>query len=108
VDLNGQQALGYTKDVLDLSPMAERWQAFGWDVHTVDGHDEMQLTAVISDLDTTSGRPHVLVARTVFGRGVSFMEGQIRWHYLPMSDEQYRQALREVDDASCAAALLTP
>ncbi|MDQ1356587.1 MAG: transketolase [Acidimicrobiaceae bacterium] len=108
VDLNGQQALGYTKDVLDLSPMAERWQAFGWDVHTVDGHDERQLTAVISDLDTTSGRPHVLVARTVFGRGVSFMEGQIRWHYLPMSDEQYRQALREVDDASCAAALLTP
>ncbi len=108
VDLNGQQALGYTKDVLDLSPMAERWQAFGWDVQVVDGHDEKQLGAAISALDTVSGRPHVLVAQTVFGRGVSFMEGQIRWHYLPMSDEQYVQALREVDDASCAAALSAP
>jgi transketolase len=88
--------------------MAERWQAFGWDVQVVDGHDEKQLGAVISALDTVSGRPHVLVAQTVFGRGVSFMEGQIRWHYLPMSDEQYVQALREVDDASCAAALSAP
>jgi len=107
VDLNGQQALGHTRDVLDLSPMAERWEAFGWDVHSVDGHDEKLLGAVVSHLDTVSGRPHVLIARTVFGRGVSFMEGQIRWHYLPMSDEQYRQALREVDDASCAAASFT-
>jgi transketolase len=108
VDLNGQQALGYTRDVLDLSPLAQRWRAFGWDVHAVDGHDEKLLGAAISDLDTVAGRPHVLVAHTVFGRGVSFMEGQIPWHYLPMSDDQYRQALREVDDASCAAALLTP
>jgi transketolase len=108
VDLNGQQALGYTKDVLDLSPMAPRWDAFGWDVHVVDGHDEHLLGAVMSALDTVSGRPHVLMARTVFGRGVSFMEGQIPWHYLPMSDEQYHQALREVADASCAAASFTP
>lgn len=108
VDLNGQQALGYTKDVLDLSPLAERWQAFGWDVHSVDGHDESGLRTVVSELDTMSGRPHVLVAHTVFGRGVSFMEGQIAWHYLPMSDEQYGQAIREVDDAACAAALSAP
>jgi transketolase len=106
VDLNGQQALGYTKDVIDLSPMAERWQVFGWDTHLVDGHDEGRLGAVVAGLDTGSGRPHVLVARTVFGRGVSFMEGQIRWHYLPMSDDQYAQALREL--SSCAAPLSTP
>ncbi len=107
VDLNGQQALGPTRDVLDLSPMSERWRAFGWDVHEVDGHDEKRLGGVVAHLETVSGRPHVLIARTVFGRGVSFMEGQIRWHYLPMSDEQYAHALREVDDASCAAALFT-
>lgn len=108
VDLNGQQALGYTKDVLNLSPMSERWRAFGWDVHEVDGHDEELLGGIMTDLDAGFGPPHVLIASTVFGRGVSFMERQVRWHYLPMSDDQYRQALQEIYDASCAAALSTP
>ena len=107
VDLNGQQALGYTADVLDLSPLAEKWRAFGWDAVEVDGHDEQLLAKAIAELDTATGAPHVLVAHTTFGRGVSFMEGQIRWHYLPMSDEEYAQALREVDAAACAAALFT-
>jgi transketolase len=97
VDLNGQQALGYTSDVLDLSPLAARWQAFGWDVHDVDGHDAALLTRTVDQLNTTNGRPHVLLCRTVFGKGVSFMEGQIKWHYWPMSDDEYRQALSEQD-----------
>ena len=97
VDQNGQQALGYTDDVLSLSPLAERWRAFGWDVHEVDGHDTRQMAGTIAALDTSAGPPHVLVARTVFGKGVSYMERQIKWHYLPMSDEEYRQALAEID-----------
>ena len=96
VDANGQQALGYTREVIDLSPLADRWRVFGWDVHEVDGHDVEELTATIDTLDTASGAPHVLVARTVFGSGVSCMEGQIPWHYWPMSDEQYEQAMAEV------------
>lgn len=96
VDLNGQQALGYTADVLSLEPLAARWRAFGWDVHEVDGHDRAALVRTIAGLDTAAGPPHVLVARTTFGKGVSYMERQIKWHYLPMSDEQYRQALDEV------------
>lgn len=97
VDLNGQQALGYTKDVLSLSPLAERWRAFGWDVHEVDGHDMAAITRAIAGLRPTSGPPHVLVAHTVFGKGVSYMERQIKWHYWPMSDEEYRQALAEIE-----------
>jgi transketolase len=96
VDLNGQQALGYTDQVLNLSPMADRWRAFGWDVHEVDGHDVAALTMTMRDLDTTSGPPHVLIAQTVFGKGVSFMQSQIKWHYLPMSDTEYQQALVEI------------
>jgi transketolase len=96
VDANGQQALGYTRDVIDLSPLADRWRVFGWDVHEVDGHDVEELTATIGALDTASSGPHMLIARTVFGSGVSFMEGQIPWHYWPMSDEQYAQAMAEV------------
>ena len=97
VDLNGQQALGYTDQVLSLRPLAERWRAFGWDVHEVDGHNPAALQATIAGLDTTAGPPHVLIARTVFGKGVSYMEGQIKWHYWPMSDAEYRQAMQEIE-----------
>ena len=98
IDVNGQQALGYTDEVLSLSPLAEKWHAFGWDVHTVDGHDCDGLAHVVSGL--TASAPHVLVARTTFGKGVSFMESQIRWHYLPMTDDEYQRALRELEDVS--------
>jgi transketolase len=97
VDVNGQQALGHTRDVLDLAPLGDRWRAFGWDVHEVDGHDVESLRATVDALDTASGPPHVLLAQTTFGKGVSFMEGQVPWHYWPMDDDQYRQALRELE-----------
>ncbi|MDT5123042.1 MAG: transketolase [Acidobacteriota bacterium] len=96
VDLNGQQALGYTEQVLSLPKMAERWRAFGWDAHEVDGHDATAISETLNGLHTISGPPHVLIARTVFGKGVSFMESRIKWHYWPMSDEEYRQALAEI------------
>lgn len=94
IDLNGQQALGYTKDIMDLSDMAARWRAFGWDAVEIDGHDSSALRLVLKD----DGRetPRVVVARTVFGKGVSFMESQIKWHYMPMTDQEYEQALAEV------------
>ncbi|MGQ0679157.1 MAG: transketolase [Actinomycetota bacterium] len=97
VDLNGQQALGYTKDVVDLSSMGGLWRGFGWQVHDVDGHDCPGMVATLSSLK--GSRPHVLIARTTFGKGVSFMQGQIRWHYLPMSQEQYLAAMDELGSA---------
>ncbi|MEI8175561.1 MAG: transketolase [Candidatus Omnitrophota bacterium] len=98
IDLNGQQAFGYTGQVLDLSPMAGRWRAFGWDVHEVDGHDTEGFSRAIEALDTTKGAPHVMIARTTFGKGVSYMESQIKWHYWPMSDMEYKKALDENGD----------
>lgn len=95
LDLNGQQALGYTDEVLELADMAERWRSFGWDVHEVDGHDSALIAATIAGLE--GDRPHLLIAETTFGKGVSYMEGRIEWHYLPMSDEQYERALAEID-----------
>jgi transketolase len=96
VDANGQQALGYTRDVLDMEPLEERWRSFGWDVHEVDGHDPEQIVATIADLDLEQGSPHMLIARTTFGKGVDFMESQIKWHYLPMSEEQFDAAMAQV------------
>jgi transketolase len=99
LDLNGQQALGYTRDVLDISPPTEPWCTFGWDTHEVDGHDNLALSATLDRLDFAEGAPHVIVARTTFGKGVSFMQSVIDWHYLPMTDEQYGQALAELEAA---------
>lgn len=102
IDLNGQQGLGYTKEVLRMEPMAARWEAFGWRVTEVDGHDRAALTAALGTGVSDPGQPHLVLAHTTFGHGVSFMESQIAWHYLPMSDEQFATAmagLAHSDDA---------
>jgi transketolase len=96
IDLNGQQALGYTKDILDLSGMAERWRSFGWDAREVDGHNVAALREALEAQSLQPSAPRVVIARTVFGKGVSFMQNQIKWHYLPMSDEEYAQALQDI------------
>ena len=98
LDLNGQQAMGYTSDILDLSPLSAYWKTFGWDVHEVDGHDIPAMEKTISNLNISSGSPHILIAHTIFGKGVSFMEKQIKWHYLPLSDSEYHLACAEVEN----------
>jgi transketolase len=96
VDLNGQQALGYTRDVIDLEPVKPRFEAFGWAAQEVDGHDPAAISAAIRAAEGDAGRPHVLLARTTFGRGVTFMESKIEWHYLPLDEQQYLLALAEL------------
>ncbi len=95
VAVNGQQACGYTRDVIDLSPLADRWRAFGWTVHDVDGHDTAALSAALA-ADDAATTPRVVLARTTFGKGVSFMERQVQWHYLPMSAAEYAAACGEI------------
>ncbi len=100
VDLNGQQALGYTRDIIDLGDVAEKLSAFGWSVETTPGHDQAALGAA---LETTSeGRPRAIVAETTFGYGVSFMESKIEWHYLPLDDESYATAIADLDARTAA------
>jgi transketolase len=97
LDLNGQQAFGYTDEILKMSPMSKYWKAFGWDVCESNGHDSSEMRNIISQLDTSSGPPHIIIAHTVFGKGISFMERQIKWHYLPLSDPEYQQACAELE-----------
>lgn len=96
VDANGQQAFGRTDDVLSLEPLADRWRAFGWQATEIDGHDAEAVAATLEGLDPSAGRPHAIVARTVSGKGVPFMEGRIDWHYWPMDVEGYRLALAAI------------
>lgn len=93
VDCNGSQAMGRTRDVLDLEPLADKWRAFSWDVADVDGHD---VAALLAALRPASDRPRLVIARTVLGKGVSFMEGQVAWHYLPLRPQEYQRALAEL------------
>jgi transketolase len=109
VDVNGQQAFGHTRDVIDLADLAGRFRAFGWRVSDVDGHAIGELTNVLSASSGDTGLPHVVLAKTVFGKGVSFMEQghpggrpglaqhTINWHYLPMNDAEFADAMKEVD-----------
>jgi len=96
VDMNGQQALGYTRDVLHVASMADRWRTFGWATYEVNGHDTDQMAAAVREAARVTDAPSVVLANTVFGKGVSFMEARIMWHYMPMSDEEFARALAEI------------
>ena len=97
VDTNGQQAFGYTSEVLNLEPLAKKWEVFGWNAQEIDGHDTAKLSSTLEGLETTDEKPHVLIAKTIFGKGVSYMHRQIKWHYLPMSAQDYHTAITEIE-----------
>ncbi len=96
IDCNGQQALAKTVDVLDMHPLSARWQSFGWQVLQVDGHDEKALETALAG--PRADAPRVILAQTVAGKGVSFMEGLVKWHYMPMNEGEYKQALAEIGE----------
>jgi transketolase len=94
VDMNGQQAFGMTKDILDQRNMDRLWEDMGWETQTVDGHDVGELTAAITG--QRSEKPRAVLASTIAGKGVDFMERAVKWHYWPMSDDEYSSAMKQV------------
>jgi transketolase len=91
IDYNKWQATGRSDEIMALAPLAEKWRAFGWDACEVDGHDLSAVLAAISREPDGTGRPRVIVAHTVKGKGVSFMEDDNNWHYrIPTADEVRR------------------
>ncbi len=96
VDYNKIQSFGTVKEVLGLEPLAEKWQAFGWMVQEIDGHDFEQIEKALLGIPFEPGRPSCIIAHTVKGKGVSFMENQLAWHYLSPDDKQLAQALAEL------------
>jgi len=98
VDCNGMQALGATREVINTDPVVEKWRAFGWGVREVNGHDIPQILGALGGVPFEPGRPNVIVARTVKGKGVSFMENELLWHYRIPDEEEYRRALAELEN----------
>jgi transketolase len=96
IDFNGMQALGDSRGILDQSNLRGRWEAFGWLTVEADGHDEAALRdALTIRIDARTG-PAAVVAHTVQGRGVSFMERQLEWHYRNLTSEQAARAIAEI------------
>jgi transketolase len=96
IDYNKIQSFGSVKDVLELEPLADKWRAFRWAVREVDGHDCGEVEDALRAAPFEPGRPSVVIAHTVKGKGVSFMENQLAWHYKSPSAEQLREALAEL------------
>lgn len=97
VDYNKLQSLTSIDATLRLEPLRAKWEAFGWSVQEVDGHDHALLAQALSSAPWTPGRPSLVIAHTTKGKGVSFMEGQVLWHYRNPNDEQLKAALAEVE-----------
>jgi transketolase len=97
VDCNGMQLSGRTSDIMDLEPFVQKWQAFGWHTIDIDGHDMNQVLSACQEAENTKGMPTVVVARTIKGKGVSFMENNVAFHGKAPSEEETRRALKELE-----------
>ena len=96
VDFNKIQSLGTVEEVMRLEPFADKWRAFGWHVREIDGHDLAAVEATLTALPFESGRPSCVIAHTVKGKGVSFMEDRLLWHYHAPSEDDVKKALEEL------------
>src|SRR4030042_5564059 len=81
VDYNKLQSLGRVEEVIDLKPLAEKWRAFGWSAREVNGHDVEEIETALAEIPFGRGRPSCIIAHTIKGKGVSYMEDKLLWHY---------------------------
>lgn len=107
VDYNGLQITGPVREVMCSEPLADKFSAFGWCVKTVDGHDVAALIDALRNVPFKQGKPSVLLARTVKGKGVSFMENDPKWHHGVPSHDELDRALRELDTLEAKLHLTT-
>lgn len=96
IDKNNYQSLTTTQETLNMDPLEDKFSSFGWDVHSVDGHSHAELNAAFLSANKTLDAPSVVIANTIKGKGVSYMENSVEWHYKNPSQEQLSDALSEV------------
>ena len=98
IDANGQQIDGNVKDIMDVAPLADKWAAFGWHTQVIDGHDYEAIDAALDTAINVTGKPAIIICKTVKGKGVSFMEGVVKFHGTAPSVEQSEIALQEIEE----------
>jgi transketolase len=97
VDANGLQLDGPTLQIMNTEPIGFKWKSFGWHVIEIDGHDIKEIIHAIDESKKIEGKPTVIIAKTVKGKGVSFMEGAVGFHGKAPNDEEYKQAMKELE-----------
>ena len=102
VDWNGLQIDGRIVDVMNSTPIDEKFAAFGWHVQLIDGHDFDQIENAVNEASKTEGKPSVIIMKTTKGKGVSYMENQVSWHGAAPNEEQYKQGMAELQAALAA------
>ncbi|MBE7538643.1 MAG: transketolase [Opitutaceae bacterium] len=103
IDRNRLQTDGSTESVMPLDPLPDKWRAFGWNVKVINGHDFDQIDNAVAQARSTNGRPTMIIANTIKGRGVSFMENVAEWHGNPPNADQFAQASAELERAESEA-----
>lgn len=98
LDYNGIQQTGASADVMPTEPIADKWEAFGWHVQEIDGHNMSEVLGALDRADEVHARPSIIIARTTKGKGVSFMEYDNRWHGMPPNQQQFDAALAELEE----------
>lgn len=98
IDRNKLQISGSTEDVMPIESIRKRWEAFGWEVLEMNGDDIADIVKVLDSIDITSDRPHLVISHTTKGYGVSYMENVAAWHHKVPTQEQYEQAVKEIDE----------
>lgn len=96
LDFNGCQIDGRCQDIMGIEPLAAKWQAFGWQVIEIDGHNMQQILAAYEQAKTVKNKPTIIIARTIKGKGVSFMEGVVDFHGRAPTEEEAQRALKEL------------
>ena len=97
VDYNDVQLDGAVHDIMPLEPFADKWRSFRWNVVSINGHDVRQILDALEQAETVTEKPTVIAARTVKGKGVSFMENKAHWHGIAPNKEQYEAAMAELE-----------
>ena len=98
IDSNKMQSMDYCENTIALEPFAEKWKTFGWNVKEIDGHNHEELEKALLEENTMS-KPTVIIANTIKGKGISFMENNIVWHYRAPQGEDYEKAVKELEEA---------
>lgn len=99
IDRNYLQTDGHCEDIMPLDPLASKWRSFGWNAFEIDGHDFSRIIDTVEQAKAAVGRPTMIIARTVKGKGVSFMENAVEWHGTPPNKDEYERALAELSNA---------
>ncbi len=98
VDLNGLQAMGPTREIMNTAPMEAKWSAFGWDAQVINGHIAEEIMKALDRADSIKGKPCVIICKTVKGKGISFLEGKPEYHHSLITKAQYEQAVSELGE----------